>query len=302
MSRIKSAIKYVAVTGTLFFGMDKGGLALEGKKVLVAGYDPQIASISVGESGPFDQEKLEQLVRGEDIVPGFPEQGAMCSKTMRALTNTLLGEPYFEHHRLFSKLFYKGAGREELAADKAGIYGDAWHMYYNIQEAGGSLLYQTNNPREDVNKSVEKIIAEARIGDIIGFYYPDSQYNEVAKQAGAGFTHMGLVVGHAQEVNNENIQHIPIVAHLFHADQYYPTEELSLVEQKRKELLAKAYDVPLNTIPAFRVEPITAIQKDLVFQGYIDGQEPTYERKEIGYQTGDPLIYPKVVLRPNYRK
>ncbi len=111
---------------------------------------------------------------------------------------------------------------------------------------------------------------------------------------------MGLVVGHVQKENNGNMQSIPIVAHLFHADQYYPAEELSLVEQKRKELLARAYDVPLNTIPAFRIEPITVIQKSLVFQGYTAGQEPTYERKEEGYQFGDPLIYPKVVLRPDY--
>ena len=219
---------------------------------------------------------------------------------MRALTNTLLGESYFEHHRLFSKLFYKGVGREELAADKAGIYGDAWHMYYNIQEAGGSLLYKTDAPREEINNSVEKIIAEARIGDIIGFYYPDSQYNEVAKQAGAGFTHMGLVVGYVQEGDNKNTPDIPIVAHLFHADQYYPAEELSAVEQKRKEVLAAMYDVPINTIPAFRVEPITTIQSDLVFKGYTNGTEPTGERTEIGYQIGDPLIYPKVVLRPKY--
>jgi hypothetical protein len=223
----------------------------------------------------------------------------MCSKTMRALTNTLLGELYFEHHRLFSKAAYKALGRKELAADKAGIYGDAWHMYYNIQEAGGSLVYETNNPREEVNKSVAYIIEQARIGDIIGFYYPDSQYNEVAKQAGAGFTHMGLVVGYIEENNNENMQSIPVVAHLFHADQYYPAEELSFVEQERKELLASAYNVPLNTIPAFRVEPITAIQTSLLFQGYVAGQEPA-ERKEKGYQQGDPLIYPKVLLKPNY--
>lgn len=300
MSKIKSAIKYAAITGALLFGADKVGLALESKNVLVSGYDPQTAEISVEESGSFVQEKLEQLVHGEDIVPGFPEQGAMCSKTMRALVNTLLGEPYFKHHRLFSKLFYKTVGKEELAADKAGIHGDAWNMYYNIQEAGGSLLYKTDTPREDVNKSVEHIIEQVRIGDIIGFYYPDSQYNEVAKQAGAGFTHMGLVVGHVPEENNENMQSIPIVAHLFHADQYYPAEELSLVEQKRKELLARAYDVPLNTIPAFRVEPITAVQHELVFQGYAAGKEPTNQRTEIGYQVGDPLVYPKVVLRPNY--
>lgn len=273
----------------LGFAADRTGLAIEGKDVLTAGYTS--SDVVLPTDTPFDEDALEAIVSGVDIIPGLPEQGAMCAKTMRAIANTIFGESYFKHHRLFSKAEYKLFGKKELAADAAGINGSAWKMYFNILEAGGELLYKTDNPMADVDISTEFVMDHAQIGDIIGFYYPDSQYNAVAQEA--GFTHMGIVVG---ETDNSD----PIIAHLFHSDQYFPAEEESGIEHMRKEFLSKLYGVEHNTIPAFRVETMSHIRDCLTFQGYV-GDAPNMEgRTEPEYRTHDPLIYVRAVLRPNY--
>ena len=292
--------KLFAAAGIIAISADKGQLALEQKEVLTLGYDTSTVEITSSENVPFDIALLEELVEGKDIIPGFPEQGAMCAKTMRALVNTLLGETYFAQNRFLSKVEYKLQGKETLLADKAGVSGDSWEMFYRIQNAGGLLLYFTEEPIIEQKTSIDFVIQHAQIGDLIGFYYPDSKYNEIAHNAGPGFTHMGLVVGYAKngEVNN---QKVPLIAHLFHSDQYFDKRKESEAEYVRKELLSFVYGVDHNTIPAFRVDMITNLESSLIFQEYKIPQKKDNVRKEPEYRNGDPLLYVKAVLRPKYR-
>lgn len=294
---LKNTIKAITFIGSFMLTL-KGQLLFEQKKIRTTGYSQEAVEIIIPKNVPFDQKTLEKLVAGEDIIPAFPEQGAMCAKTMRALTNTLLGDPYFTQNRFLSKIEYKLAGQETLPADTAGINGDAWEMFYHIQESEGQLLYFSTNPISESKEGIAYITEHARIGDIIGFYYPDSKYNNLARNAGPGFTHMSLVVG--QIHNEETQQTIPLIAHLFHSDQYFPAKEETSIEYTRKEILSTIYNVEHNTLPAFRIEPITNLEKELIFEGYQQVPKEDSQRTEPEYKQGDQLLYVKALLRPKY--
>ncbi|MBI2666089.1 hypothetical protein HYX13_00595 [Candidatus Woesearchaeota archaeon] len=217
----------------------------------------------------FTDESLERIVRGEDIVPGLPEEGAMCSKFVRATANTLLGHWFFQHHRLHAKIKANAFGITTLPADEYGLSGDAWEMYGNIQNKGGKLMYETEHPVQDNLISANYLVSHAKIGDIIGFYYPDSKYNPQAKKQGAGFTHMGIVVGF-DEVKE------PIIAHFMHTNYYFENE------------------------PVLRYETLSAMQEKLSFQGYQKELDFVKGEEEYKYQKGDSLVFVKAILRPRY--
>lgn len=271
--------------------MNYGGLWMEGKDVEVQGYTQ--GKVVLGDGHPFNRGKLEEILDGEDIIPGLPEQGAMCSKMIRALANTFLDEPFFEYHRLFSKIGYGLVGKKKMAGDEAGLYGDAWGMFSHIQKAGGEMLYHTDEPRGEREHANRFVQEHAKIGDILGFYYPDSKFNTVAREAGAGFTHMGMVVGFAQDKD-------PIIAHLFHSDQYLEPREEGTIEHWRKDIVTDFHKVHHNTIPAMRVETLSYITEELLFNGYVTDVMKPQERTEKEYAIGDQLIYVKTLLRPDY--
>ncbi len=285
--------------------VDRIGLYIEHKDVLTSGYDT--SNVMIAPDSPFERSTLDQLIQGKDIIPGLPEQGAMCAKTMRALVNTLYGESFFKFHRLSSKTVYniagKITGKKTLEADAFGIYGDAWEMFQHIQEKGGQLLYFTGDPIGDKVQSNQVVMDQTKAGDIIGFYYPDSQFNTVAKQAGPGFTHMGLVIGHVKkEYASGSTIDVPVIAHLFHSDMYFTARDESSFNRWRKHKLASLYKVPDSTIPALRVEAFDTIYDHLVFNGYVIPRSISQQRTEPEYMLGDQLLYVKAVLRPNYLK
>ena len=193
----------------------------------------------------------------------------MCSKFVRAAANTLLGHWFFQHHRLHAKIRANLSGLTNLPADDYGIFGDAWQMYDNIQSKGGDLLYETAHPIEDNLISANNLASYTKIGDIIGFYYPDSKYNPVARKAGAGFTHMGIIVGFDEMKE-------PIIAHFMHTDYYLKNE------------------------PVLRYETFSTMQKKLAFHGYQKHLDFEKSPEEYNYAEGDPLVYVKAILRPNY--
>lgn len=273
---------------------------IDKKEVGIYGYDSEQTDITPPQNVPFNQDILEALVEGEDIIPGLPEPGAVCAKAVRVLANTALDEPYFTRPRHISKATYKITGQTELAGDSAGINGDAWHMFSNIQEAGGRLLYFSQNPKQDAEVGFDFLQDNAQIGDIVGFYYPDSGYNDIAKKAGPGFTHMGLVVGY--DIDSDDGSSDPIVAHLFHSDQYFAAEEIPLGDKIQKGIQAKLYGVTPAKVPAFRVETVNFIRNEFTYPGSKFMDEDQAENSDANYIVGDPLIYVAAVLRPNYEK
>jgi len=67
-----------------------------------------------------------------------------------------------------------------------GIYGDAWNLPYHIKKQGG-MTFDIKDGKVKENK--------LKVGDIIGFYYPISNYKNMARNSGENFTHVALVVG-----------------------------------------------------------------------------------------------------------
>lgn len=273
-------------------------LWIDQKELETFGYDPNQTEVIPPEDVPFHQDILQDLIEGKDIIPGLPEPGAVCAKSVRALSNTVLGEPYFTRPRHISKATYKITGQTEMIGDAAGINGDAWHMFYNIQNAGGELLYFSENPKQDSDIGFDFLQDEGQIGDIVGFYYPDSSFNEVASEAGAGFTHMGLVVGYDTSDHKRD----PIVAHMFHSDQYFEGEDPEFMTQVQRSLQARLYNVNPAIVPPFRIETVDFIRDELTFQGEVNSRNSDdFNKMGTGnYNFDEPLIYVAALLRPNY--
>lgn len=106
-----------------------------------------------------------------------------------------------------------------------GVYGDAWKMHKNIENRGGTILYniydgddfkEVQNVKDLKNKTSEAIkdnpfdIKQLKVGDIIGIYMPSSNMHEEAMKEGSTYnTHVGVVTG----FNNKGI---PIIEHNIH--------------------------------------------------------------------------------------
>lgn len=219
----------------------------------------------------FEQGRLEQIAMGEDVVPGLPEEGAMCAKHVRATANSLMGSEFFMHHRLTSKAVTNIFGIDNLPTDEFGFTGDAWDMYFNLQEKGGRVLYSTSNPVGDKAKSIDFLNNNAKIGDVVGFYYPDSQYNETARKAGAGFTHMGIIVGFEKSARRK-----PIISHMFHSQNYFENQ------------------------PTARYDTMDSIERTLAFRGYLKPLDFQKSSQEHQYMEGEPLFFVKAIVRPVY--
>lgn len=80
----------------------------------------------------------------------------------------------------------------------------------------------------------------------------------------------------------------------------FPAKEETSIEYTRKEILSTIYNVEHNTLPAFRIEPITNLEKELIFEGYQQVPKEDSQRTEPEYKQGDQLLYVKALLRPKY--
>lgn len=92
-----------------------------------------------------------------------------------------------------------------------GVYGNAWNMLKNIENAGGNIIFNLYDSPEFNNVSTPKelkVVTEASLskspidysnlisGDIVGIYMPTSSHMNDALKTGTTYnTHVGMVIG-----------------------------------------------------------------------------------------------------------
>lgn len=117
---------------------------------------------------------------------------------------------------------------ESMADGKSmqnGVIGNAWEMLKNIENKGGSILYNIyddqefnhiSNVKDLKNKTVNALkrhhldYNQLQIGDVVGIYMPSSNMHEIALKDGTTKnTHVGIITGFDKNG-------VPIVEHNIH--------------------------------------------------------------------------------------
>jgi hypothetical protein len=213
----------------------------------------------------FIEDELQTLARGEELVPGMPLRD-ICARFVRAYVNTLAGDTTIREHHAISQRELQSQELVTVRANRWGVYGNAWELPRNIVRHHGSIIYNASpaartaaNVRHWRHESA--IREQARVGDIIGFYFPESLHLAEAARASAGFTHVGLVIGHMQARE-------PVVAHLFDTDD------------------------AMQPAPPIRHETISHIMQEWRYIPRNGDKNPRHD---------EPVITPIALMRPSYR-
>lgn len=164
--------------------------------------------VLAGRTGHLVPSRVAALLSNPS-ASGFEDNGkSECASFVHTTLTYLSGLDYYLHTL---------EERNNAMAPKhwryhAGLFGV--NPSKNAWEFKDSLTSEINKGKlvfwSDKGVKNPELPSPLRSGDIVCFYYPASRYNKEAEKQGAGYTHVGLVIGVTDEGE-------PVVAHLFHA-------------------------------------------------------------------------------------
>ncbi len=225
----------------------------------------------------FDEATIKDVIASKsDFIPGQKKHNGFCSGYSQAILMKMLGNNFFDNHPYLSEIknIFKNfnyPANKDFDTRKIGILGDAWETFYNIQNKGGNVILFDKDNENSFQKNANVINKNAQLGDIVCFYYANSNFNDVAKTNGAGFTHEGVVIGFQKTKDTKKA----IIAHLFNGHAYGISD------------------------PVSRYETLSQIGSNLIFSSYAD--TTGFDQPKHDFKEGEALIFPKGLLRPNYR-